>query len=185
MAKRLALLLACTLAGCDPQYSTTGGDLGMKNPPPAIDDPGPEDPCANALANGNYEFSISRSSSNPAATSGDVSPGPLDLYLWLQATDLGLSAVEFDIQREGANLPENYFTPAGDNLFLTWPGSGEVDLAAAGCPRGSRLLGTIHLEVVADAIQVSMLAESDHAGAVDCGPCYLLHSFRCEPFVGH
>jgi hypothetical protein len=186
MIKRFILALACVLAGCDPQFSTSGNDLSSVDPPivPPIGDPGPEDPCANALPNGDYQFAISLSQTNWAASTGDVSPGPLDLFVWLVASDRGLSATEFDIQRDGAELQETYFTPAGENLFLTWEGSGEVDLAVEGCPRGPRLLGTLHLEVVAESVQISMVPGSEHAGAVDCGPCYLLHSFRCVPFVG-
>jgi hypothetical protein len=187
MIKRPILALVCILAGCDPQFSTSGNDFSSVDPPidPPIGDPGPEDPCANALPDGNYRFAISLSHTNWANNTGDVSPGPIDLFVWLVASDRGLSAVEFDIQRDGAELQEAYFTPAGENLFLTWEGSGEVDLAVAGCPRGPRLLGTLHLEAIDEAVQISMISESDHAGAVDCGPCYLLHPFHCVPFVGN
>jgi hypothetical protein len=186
----LPILFGILAAGCDPQfpsddalmragdgqdYSNDGADGG--------DNGDPDDACAGVSANGLYVFSVSASSTDPFMNTAAAPADSFDFYVWLVETDLGLSAVEFDVSREGADLQSDYFTPAGDNLFLTWEGSGEVDLAVAGCPSGPALLGTIHLAATADSVRVNIVQDSESAGAVDCGPCYLLHDFSCTPFA--
>lgn len=182
------LLFGALVASCDPQFPSDGDVFGTGDGYHPDDNGGQGDndqgdSCTDAIPSGQYAFSVSASSTDPFVNSAAAPSGPLDLFVWLVQADSGLSAAEFDIEREGVELQSNYFTPAGDNLFLTWEGSGEVDLAVAGCPHNPTLLGTLHLVTTGDSVHVSIIQDSEWGGAVDCGPCYLLHDFSCIPFA--
>lgn len=170
-------------SGCDDLLGRSQREIGRSsqsksNLPPAVL------PCATQPA-ATYKFAISSSRTNPRAAVGNVEPGPLDLYLWFVSANRGLAAVELNVERVGAELRDPPFTPVPPNLFLTWEGSGEIDVAVASCPQGGVLLGTIHLDVVADSIFVNAIMASDHAGAVDCSPCAFLYDFTSDGFQGN
>ena len=178
--------LAFAIVACDPQ----DGGLGPTSLPNTNGNGGGGGGGAGdnyvPRIDGVFHFAVSADPGSPNATTAMVEPGPLDLYLWLVASNMGLSALECDLFGDGVEFPEtDYFTPAADVLFLTWEGSGDVDLAIGGCPDSARLLGTIHAVAGTDSVTVAIGPGSQHAGAVDCHPIDpWLNPFSCQEFVG-
>lgn len=136
---------------------------------------------SNEPIDGHYLFSVSASSVDPSVNTANGLQAPYELYLWLLESNAGLAAFECDIHREGVTLAEDYYRAEDPHLFITWQGSGEVDMAVAGCPTSPTLLGSIRVESATGPVFVE-IEPGAAGGAVDCTAFPALHEFTCIPF---
>ncbi len=119
-----------------------------------------------------YEFSVSRSATDPFATSGPPTGVPRTLYLWLTCSQLGLSALELGVQ---STIPLTEFAPAA-GVYNVGSGS-DLLLAVAGCPTGNdvaHVLGSWTALDTGGEVCLGPSAANGVFAAVDCGP---------QPFV--
>ena len=136
---------------------------------------------ANEPIDGHYIFSVSASAVDPSVNSATAPDAPFELYVWLLESNAGLAAFECDIHTEGVALAEEYYRAEDPHLFITWEGSGEIDMAVAGCPTSPTLLGAIRVESVSGPVHVE-IEPGAAGGAVDCTAFPTLHEFECIPF---
>ncbi len=190
------LVLACTVAACDPQFapetsSSSGGNRGGTG----SGGNGGADVTWNInntggnVPPGRHVFRVSASATDPNVPLTAAPEGAFDAYLWLVTSNLGVSALEFDLRHDGAARPEGWeefhqlwFTPAPTNLSLTWEEGGEMDVAVGSCPTQQALVGTFHLEATGGDIRIEIVPGSPNAGAVPCD-YDAIQAFECAPLT--
>jgi hypothetical protein len=133
--------------------------------------------ATNALAEANYEWTLSLSDTDPYVNTGPSPPvGPFPVYLWLAYNVSGLPdpggafAAEFDLQTS-ASWSVTGFSPAANVFNIGTPA--ELLLAIGGCPEAPFLAGSFTLLDAAGTGGEACLVPSAMNGlnvTVDCDP---------------
>lgn len=99
------------------------------------------------LSAGQYGWSISASSTDPAVNQGTLQTGSVNLYLWYAcADDGGMAAAEFRLDSlDPANVLVSFTTMNGFLNAGTFP---DMLLAVGGCPTGPVVAGRLNVSSV-------------------------------------
>lgn len=175
-------MLACV--ACQPIDGTpVGPDADPTDNDGAPSDDSPSDDETPRVP-GRYTFSLSASATDPFANTAAPATGSYEIYLWLVCSNVGIAALEIDLDVVGDELPEEFFEPLAEHvLFITWEGSGDMDLAIGGCPTETTLLGAIHLIGDGSGASVCFEKGTENAGAIDCHVDPRLHGLTIYGFA--
>lgn len=120
--------------------------------------------ASSAMAQNHYQWSISRSLTEPCDNTGPVAAGVATMALWYNDNDAdGMSAADFGVSANAGNVVLAFNTANG---FLNAGNSTALLLAVGGCPSGPVMAGTW---LVLKNVPLDMCLTGANV-TVDCSP---------------